>query len=112
MNDQREEYVLGEDVTSQAAAKARKGTMVLSVRLPIDEFAEIDAASREAGKIPSQIVRDAIREYLHHAKYSQPTITISLDGGTTLATGAPTLLARASSAENLTARPFGPPVRT
>ncbi len=102
MREGQEDFVLGEDVTSLARSKIRKESVVLSVRLSAEEFAAVDALSRQTGRTPSQTVRNAIRDYVQGAKASQPTITISLAGGSTLATGVPSMWGRASSAETHT----------
>ena len=62
--NEQEEYVLGEDVTAQAAAKASKGTAVLSVRLPIEDLATLESLSRVTGRTTSQLVREALTSYL------------------------------------------------
>src|SRR4051812_40294927 len=83
-----EAYALGEDVTALVAGKRKEATAVLSVRLPAEELAEIEAASLSTGKTLSQLVREAVRSYMHAARYSQPVITVSIEGGGTFSTGA------------------------
>jgi hypothetical protein len=102
MRGEQEDFVLGEDVTSLARSKIRKESVVLSVRLSAEEFAAVDALSRETGRTPSQTVRNAIKDYVHGSRAGQLTITISLAGGSTLATGIPSIWGRASSAETYT----------
>ena len=87
MDAEQEEYVLGEEVTSAAVATSRQGTAVLSVRLPADEIGAIENISRAAGKTPSQVVREALRAYLHVQRHAQAAITVSIQGGYTVSTG-------------------------
>ena len=100
MEDNQGEFVLGDDVTSLARSRLRKGSVVLSVRLSAEELAAVDALASENGKTPSQIVREAIRDYVHGSRAVVPTVTISLVGGSTLATGAVSIVTRAASAVN------------
>jgi predicted transcriptional regulator len=94
-----EEFVLGEDVTKLAAGKARKGTVVVSVRLSGDEFRELATLSQLQGRTPSQVARDALREYVLGQHQSQATITVSLSGGATIVTGASNSYGQAVSTE-------------
>ena len=94
-------FELGENVTSRAKSKSQRGTAVLSVRLPVSELTELEIFANASGKIPSQIAREAIREFLQSPRYAQPTVTISLEGGMSMSTGAAQVVARAASAETL-----------
>ncbi len=78
MNDENEEYVLGRDVTQAAEAKARRGTVVLSIRVSTAELASIEEVCLETGKNVSQVVRDAVRNCLHTARIVQPRVTVSI----------------------------------
>jgi hypothetical protein len=82
-----DEFVLGEDVTEAARPRGRKESAVLSVRLPIEEIAEVEALSRAANKSMSQLVREALQAYRALIERSQPTITVSVYGGATFSTG-------------------------
>jgi predicted DNA-binding protein len=82
MSAARREYVLGQEVTSAAAAKVRTGTAVLSVRLTAGELAAVEAASKASGKTVSQVVREAIKSYLHYERSGTYSITISGPLGT------------------------------
>jgi len=88
MSLDQNEFVLGKDVTTKARAKDSQGTTVLSVRVPIDEMVMVERACRSIGKTPSQIVREAIHQYIQvEAASFQSTVTISVQGGMTFSTG-------------------------
>ena len=82
MRDDSAAFVLSEDITRGATTKGQKGSAVFSLRLTPDELAAIDVLSRSTGKSPSQIVREALKQYLHAERYSQPCITVSYEGAT------------------------------
>ncbi len=106
MSDEKENFELGEEVTSLAKSKMQKGTVVLSVRLPVDEFSALERVARFSGRIPSQIAREAIHGYLYSPHNTQTTVTISFEGGATMVTGSPMLTATASSAKTLDPRVY------
>ena len=62
-NNHHEEYALGQEVTEMALGKRSKETVVVSVRLPVDEFARLEKLSESSGKSMSQIVRNAVAAY-------------------------------------------------
>ncbi len=87
MSAKHEAYTLGSDVTSSARPDgSRTGTVVLSVRVRIEELAEIEATSRATGKSLSQLVRDAVATYLHFQRTGAHVVTIS-DRSHTTSTG-------------------------
>ena len=104
MSSRDEDYVLGEDVTSLAKSKAKHGTVVLSVRLSVDEVAELEAVSDATRKTLSQVVREALKEYLQvAARRAYPVVTVSFDNGysaATFTTGTPEHSGRAQLALN------------
>ncbi|MBM2812060.1 MAG: hypothetical protein HW416_2819 [Chloroflexi bacterium] len=57
-------YALGEEVTAVASAKAKSATAVLSVRLTVQEVAEIEEVCRVNGQSLSQVVRDSLLKAL------------------------------------------------
>jgi hypothetical protein len=59
-----DDIVLGDNVTHLAAPKSKRGTVMLSLRLPVGEFAELEAASMASNKTVSEVVREAIRAHL------------------------------------------------
>ena len=61
--EHHEEYTLGQEVTEIALGKKAKETVVVSVRLPVDEFARLEKLSESLGKSMSQIIRDAVAAY-------------------------------------------------
>ncbi len=86
MSAKHDTYTLGNDVTSSVASRSRTGTVVLSVRVRIEEMAEIEATSRATGKSLSQLVRDAVSTYLHFQRTGAHVVTIS-DRSHTTSTG-------------------------
>jgi metal-responsive CopG/Arc/MetJ family transcriptional regulator len=94
MTDEQE-YVLGDDVTRFARSKGQSGSAVLSVRLSAEELAAIETVAEQTGKNLSQVVREAVRTYLHVSRASQPDVAISLTGGNTMASPRPTVTSTA-----------------
>lgn len=88
--DYDEEYTLGQDVTAIASSKGPK-SIVVSVRLPVDEFARLEKLCSASGKSLSQVVRDAVAA--HHeteTKHTRKvTITMVSSGGNVFTYGAP-----------------------
>lgn len=68
---QREEYVLGRDVTEQAKARESRGTVVISFRISKEEFDALTDYAGLQGKTVSQIAREALREGLTSRGQSQ-----------------------------------------
>ena len=68
-----EEYTLGQEITDLALSKKARDTVVVSVRLPVGEFARLEKISAESGKSLSQVVRDAVSAY--HEPEPQPGAT-------------------------------------
>ena len=84
--NQREEYVLGRDVTDQAKARESRGTVVISFRISSEEF---DALTEYAGaqrKTVSQIAREAFREGLTSRSQTQ-WAAMSFAGGSMVCFG-------------------------
>ena len=93
MINEHDEYVLGQDVTSVAESKSRVASAVLSVRLPVEELAAIEAVARRTGKNLSQVVREAVRNCVHTIENdrlaSRPTVTVSITRTRTSSTYGP-----------------------
>jgi hypothetical protein len=96
-----DEFVLGEEVTQAARGKPRRETAVLSVRLSVEEIAELEALSRASGKSMSQILREALLSYVHQGGPVQPTITVSVFEGPTFSTGKVTQASYAAETEKV-----------
>ena len=62
--NQREEYVLGRDVTEQAKARENRGTVVISFRISNEEFGALTENAGVQGKTVSQVAREAFRQGL------------------------------------------------
>lgn len=88
--DYDEEYTLGQDVTAIAASKGPK-SVVVSVRLSIDEFDRLDQLCTASGKSMSQVVRDAVEAYREtETKHTHKfTMTMVGFGGNLFTYGAP-----------------------
>src|SRR4051794_10054426 len=97
-NDETED-TLGGDGTEVMAPKARRSTTVLSVRVTSEELAQLEIASRATGKTLSQLVREAIAGCMNGGAGGQPSITVSVEGITTVHTGPSTSRARSGASE-------------
>lgn len=62
-NNNKDEYVLGANVTKKARKGTAKETAVMSVRLTTNEVAHLESLSRSTGLSVAQIIRDAIASY-------------------------------------------------
>ncbi len=62
--NQREEYVLGRDVTEQAQARENRGTVVISFRISSEEFDALTKHAGVQGNTVSQIAHEAFRRGL------------------------------------------------
>ena len=60
--EQDEDFILGQEVTDIAMSKSRD-TVVLSIRMPIAEFAHLEQLCVDSGKTLSEVVRDAVEFY-------------------------------------------------
>ncbi len=61
---EREDFEAGEDVTKYAAAKDKRSTVVLSVRVSVDELRRLEVMSTRTGKKVSQLAREAIASFV------------------------------------------------
>jgi hypothetical protein len=59
-----DQYLLGEDVTSAFAAPVPPRTAVLSIELPLETIAQLEAASTATGQSFAELVDAALRYYL------------------------------------------------
>lgn len=103
----REDYVLGKNITEAVASKKRDATAVLSVRLSAEEVKALEAVSAATGRTMSQVAREALKAYLHRQeRIAQPTVTISAGAwsGFTSSTGSPSFCGSASKAETWESR--------
>ena len=55
------EYVLGRDVTEQAKAREKRGTVVISFRIGLDEFDRLSDLAESEDRTVSWIARRAFR---------------------------------------------------
>ena len=87
MPDNRE-FVLGEAVTNGMRGRTRKDTVVLSVRLPIEEFCRLEAAAKMEGKTVSQVARAALLHRYPHWTHmvGQPSMSFTTTNGTSAVT--------------------------
>jgi hypothetical protein len=63
-------YVAGRRLRVRRGEK--RATVVFSVRLPTEEFAQIEEIAEAEGRTPAQIVRDAIRSYAPRGSSAVP----------------------------------------
>lgn len=82
MNNEQteEEFVLGRNVTELARGKA-KDTIVMSVRLAIADFANLNAVAEAEGKTIAQVAREGIRARIRETPKT-PVSRISFSIGT------------------------------
>lgn len=57
-----ETCVLGQDITALALGQSR-GSVVLSIQMPVAEFAHLEKLCETSGKSLSEIVREALAAY-------------------------------------------------
>lgn len=90
MSDERHEYMLGEEVTEIAKAKRQPGTVVVSIRLSVDEAARLEKIGLSERKSISQVIRNAIARYnpYHYETYAVITLT-DTSTGTAVSVGEP-----------------------
>ena len=83
-----EDFVLGEAVTKRVRPRISKDTVVLSVRLPIEEFCRLEAAAKMEGKTISQVVRAALLHRCPHWTHmvGQPSMSFTTTNGTSAVT--------------------------
>ncbi len=74
------DFLLGSNVTEQARGKA-KDTVVMSVRLALEEFTKLNAVAEAEGKTTSQVAREGIRARIRENP-DLPATRISLSIGT------------------------------
>ena len=67
--DERDDYIMGRDVTKQALGEEEL-TSVISIRLSSEEMDAINAVAEREGKTFPQVVREAIRQ-MNSAKRSE-----------------------------------------
>ena len=102
MKNRSQEFELGADVTGAAAAKVKKQTAVLSVRLTVDELSRLEAGSRMTGKAVSQLLREALKGYLLFIGQESVNVTVSRhDMDTTVSAGGESYVARGSESKTL-----------
>lgn len=102
MSLEHEDFVLGEEVTDAARARARRGTAVVSVRVSSVELAQLEAISRTTKRSISQVVRDAVMRYIHVSEH-RPSVTISVFEQSTISTGGSGQVSKAAFAETVPA---------
>lgn len=68
--DERDDYVLGRNVTKQALGKEGLLTSVVSIRLSSEEMDAVNIVAEREGKTFTQVVREAIRQ-MNSAKRSE-----------------------------------------
>jgi hypothetical protein len=81
MNEEREDYVLGRNVTEQARAKERRGTVVLSLRVSGHEFDALTDFADSEGRTVSQVARAAIQQWLAHPHRASHSASMSFPSG-------------------------------
>ena len=63
MSIENGEYALGENVTRLAQSKKARDTVVVSVRLSVEDFSRLENMCFKTGMSMSQIVREAVAAY-------------------------------------------------
>ena len=58
--DHHEEHTLGQEVTETALGKKANETVVVPVRLRVEEFTRLEYLSESSGKSIAQIIGDAV----------------------------------------------------
>ena len=81
MNEDRQDYVLGRNVTEQARARERRSTVVLSLRLSGDEFDALGDFADLEGRTVSHVARAAIQQWLAHPYRATHSASMSFPSG-------------------------------
>ena len=82
MTTEREDYVLGEDITEMARGREGRDTAVISFRLSSVELAALSDLAESQGKTISQVGREAVQEKLTDAaKRSTHGAAVSFPSG-------------------------------
>ena len=93
------DYVLGRNATDLARVKS-SGTVVMSLRLSVEEFSALSNLAESEGKTVSQVAREGIRErleqagkrhYEYNATLGIPHVGIDIYYGTPVQTGTSSL---------------------
>ena len=63
MSTESNEYTLGENVTRYALSKGVRDTVVVSVRLSVEDFTRLERICVQTGMSMSQVVRNAVAAY-------------------------------------------------
>ena len=104
------DYLLGRNITEQARGKA-KDTVVMSVRLAVEEFLRLNAVAEAEGKTTAQVAREGIRARIKENR-DMPANRISLSIGTldggAVSLGVPWQATRNGSAIEETQVSYGP----
>ena len=74
-----DDYTLGQEVTQMALGKKARETVVVSVRVSMEDFARLEKISIKAGKSISQVVREAVAKYCEPDKNLEPSATFRMD---------------------------------
>ena len=108
--DSKDDYSLGQDVGAVASDKSHRNTVVVSVRVPTEDFARLERISMETGKSISQVVRQAVASYTrpdsapHQPTALQMPMLISEDRVDEAEAERATIDSRAIAAERLFAK--------
>jgi hypothetical protein len=78
----RQDFILGRNVTEQAKAHEGRGSAVLSLRLSGEELDSISNIAEVEDKTLSQIVREAIRQWLSNRQRETRWAAMSFPDGT------------------------------
>ena len=81
--EDRQGYVLGRNVTEQARAHERRGTVVLSVRLSGEEFDALANFAESQEWTVSQAARAAVQQWLARPQRATHSAFISFPSGST-----------------------------
>ena len=79
-----EEYTLGREVTEIALGKKLRETVVVSVRLPLEDFARLEKISSESGKSMSQVIRETVAAYQEPKALPVPVFRMNILNSTGL----------------------------
>ena len=81
MNEHRQDYVLGRNVTEQARARERRGTVVLSFRVSGNEFDALSELADSEGRNISHVARAALQQWLAHPHRAAHSASMSFPSG-------------------------------
>ena len=78
MTEERDDCILGDEVTTIARSVKELGTTIVSVRIPNEELARLEEIAVLTDKTIAQVIRDAVEAYGPANAATQPELTLGI----------------------------------